>query len=256
MDDGNYILEINNLSVQVGGKTLLDHLDLKIPRGEIHALLGQNGSGKSTLLMTIMGFSEYKTINGTIMYNGQDITEMAINDRAKLGIGIAMQRPPTINGVTLKEVLDYLVRNDSKKDVLISELELFTHCESFMKRSINKGFSGGEIKRSELIQLLALKPEFALIDEPDSGVDIESIALIGALIKRIYEQDDHRPVLRKSGLIITHNCGVFDYFHVDKIHVMHNGQIICSGNPELIIDSIRENGYEGCLRCNQKRMYL
>ena len=253
MQRNTNILEINNLSVQVGDKLLLNNVNLQIPQGEVHALLGQNGSGKTTLLMTIMGFSEYKITQGAIFYNNQDITSLSINERAKLGIAIALQRPPTINGVTIHDILSFVLQDNSSKGDIITKITELANASTFLNRDINKGLSGGEIKRAELMQLLAIKPDFALIDEPDSGVDIETMTLIGQLVEHVFIKDEHHPALRRSGLIITHNCSVFDYFHVDKVHVMHHGQIICSGNPQLVIASINQNGYEGCVRCLEER---
>jgi len=248
---GNYsnILEIKDLCVRAGDKNLLDHLNLAIPDGEVHALLGQNGSGKTTLMMTIMGFSDYEIMQGQILFKGKDITELDVCERARLGIAIAQQRPPTINGVKLQSILAYTLRNEKNSEDVLNELARTTQMEQFLDRSINDGLSGGEIKRAELLQLLSMSPAFSMMDEPDSGVDIEALALVGKLINKLFAPDEKYPVKRKAGIVITHSGNVLKYLNFDKAHVMHNGNIGCSGNPALIMDTIGKHGYEECVRC-------
>ncbi|BAL00246.1 putative iron-sulfur cluster assembly protein [Oscillibacter valericigenes Sjm18-20] len=243
------ILEVRDLCVQAGGKNLLDHLNLTIPDGEVHALLGQNGSGKTSLMMTIMGFSGYTVTQGQILYKGQDITEFDICERARLGIAIAQQRPSTIDGVKLRSVLLYILRNEENPEERLVKLAQTANMEGFLDRSVNDGLSGGEIKRAELLQLLAMSPVFSMMDEPDSGVDIESLALVGGLINKLFSPDEKRKAKRNSGLIITHNGKILELFNIDKAHVMHNGSIGCSGNPAIILDTISKYGYEECVRC-------
>ncbi len=248
---GNYsnILEIKDLCVRAGDKNLLDHLNLAIPDGEVHALLGQNGSGKTTLMMTIMGFSDYEIMQGQILFKGKDITGLDVCERARLGIAIAQQRPPTINGVKLQSILAYTLRNEKNSEDVLNELARTTQMEQFLDRSINDGLSGGEIKRAELLQLLSMSPAFSMMDEPDSGVDIEALALVGKLINKLFAPDEKYPVKRKAGIVITHSGNVLKYLNFDKAHVMHNGNIGCSGNPALIMDTIGKHGYEECVRC-------
>lgn len=244
------ILEIRDLCVRTGEKVLLNHLNLTIPAGEVHALLGQNGSGKTSLMMTVMGFSGYEVTHGEILFKGQDITEMDVCERARLGIAIAQQRPPTISGVTLRRILTYALRNTQNPEKNLAELAKTARMEPFLDRSINDGLSGGEIKRAELLQLLAMSPAFSMMDEPDSGVDIEALALVGTLINKLFSPDEKREAKRKkAGLIITHSGNILKYLSIDKAHVMHGGSIGCSGNPAIMLDQIGRYGYEECVRC-------
>ncbi|HRX59083.1 MAG TPA: ABC transporter ATP-binding protein [Eubacteriales bacterium] len=250
------ILEIQNLSVRAGGKLLLDSVDLAIPYGEVHALLGQNGSGKTSLMMTIMGFSGYEVTQGRILFMGRDITALDVCERARLGIAIAQQRPPTIDGVKLRSVLQYTLRNSPDPDEALIRLAKEAQMERFLDRSINGGLSGGEIKRAELLQLLSLSPAFSMMDEPDSGVDIEALSLVGKLINKLFVPDETHPVRRSAGLIITHSGNILKYLHLDKAHVMHNGRIGCSGNPALIMETIGKYGYNECVRCIDQKEKL
>lgn len=247
------ILEIKDLCVQVEGQTLLNHLNLTIPEGEVHALLGQNGSGKTSLMMTVMGFSGYHVTQGQILFRGQDITHLSVSERARLGIGIAQQRPPTIRGVTLRSIMTYILRNEPDPEAKLRSLAGATRMDKFLDRSLNDGLSGGEIKRAELFQLLARNPAFAMMDEPDSGVDIEAMELVGSLINHLFTPDEQTPAHRNSGLIITHNGNMLKYVHIDKAHILNNGGIGCSGSPEEILDQIGRCGYEACIRCMAKR---
>lgn len=243
------ILEIKDLCVQAGGKNLLNHLNLTIPNGEVHALLGQNGSGKTSLMMTIMGFSGYTVTQGQILYKGQDITKLDVCERAQIGIAIAQQRPSTIDGVKLRSVLRYILRNEENPEEKLVELAQTANMEGFLDRNVNDGLSGGEIKRAELLQLLAMSPAFSMMDEPDSGVDIESLTLVGGLINKLFSPDEKRKAKRNSGLIITHSGSILQFFNIDKAHVMRDGSIGCSGNPAIILDTISKYGYEECVRC-------
>lgn len=245
----NNILEIRDLCVRAGEKVLLNHLSLTIPDGEVHALLGQNGSGKTSLMMTLMGFSSYRVTQGQILFKGQDITELDVCERARLGIAIAQQRPPTIHGVTLRNIVSYALKNTQNPEEKLIELTAAARMEPFLDRSINEGLSGGEIKRAELLQLWAMSPAFSMMDEPDSGVDIEALALVGDLINRLFSLDEKRPAKRKAGLIITHSGSILKYLSIDKAHVMHEGSIGCSGNPSIMLDQISRCGYEECIRC-------
>ncbi|HOO27886.1 MAG TPA: ABC transporter ATP-binding protein [Lachnospiraceae bacterium] len=243
------ILEIKDLCVYAGEKCLLSHLNFVIPDGEVHALLGPNGSGKTSLMMTIMGFSGYEVTQGEILFKGEPITELAVCERARLGIAIAQQRPPTIAGVTLRSIVSYALRETKDPEKKLAELAADVRMEQFLDRSINDGLSGGEIKRSELLQLLALSPAFSMMDEPDSGVDIEALAMVGELTNRLFTPDEKRPVRRKAGLVITHNGNILKYLNIDKAHIMYEGHIGCSGNPGIMLDKIGRYGYEECVRC-------
>ncbi|OPL09399.1 MAG: ABC transporter [delta proteobacterium ML8_F1] len=243
------MLEITNLVVQAGDKRVIDGLDLAVPCGEVHVLLGPNGSGKTSLMMTIMGFSNYKVIAGRIYFKGRDITELPIHERARIGIAIAQQRPPSIDGVKLRSVLNYQIEkgvvDTLRLDALVKEADM----EEFLFRPVNEGLSGGEIKRSELLQLLAASPEFSMLDEPDSGVDIDALGRIRGLIRNLFALDERHPVKRRAGLIITHSGNIINHMNLDKAHIMHQGRIGCSGNPNLVLDRITRFSYESCSRC-------
>lgn len=252
MDTGQYTLELRDLTVEVGGKTLLQGLNLAIPRGEVHALLGPNGSGKTSLMMTIMGFERYHVLGGQILFLGQDVTQLDLGERAKVGIAIAQQRPPTIPGVKLRDILDYTVGGDQLLGQQVEEWIKIARADAFLARDINAGLSGGEIKRAELLQLLAMQPAFSMMDEPDSGVDLESLALLGNLVNMLFSRNTDRPVQRKSGLLITHTGHILNYVHADKAHILLDGQIACSGNPRLILDTVSRSGYQECVGCFKK----
>jgi Fe-S cluster assembly ATP-binding protein len=243
------ILEIRDLYVEVGGKELLHGINLAIPDGQVHALLGPNGSGKTSLMMTIMGFSTYKVTRGQILFDGRDITGLNVTERARLGIAIAQQRPPTIVGVKLRNVLDYIVAHDSIGADDVAEMVRQAHVEPFMDRDVNAGLSGGEIKRAELVQLLATCPRFSMMDEPESGVDLDSLALVGSMVNRLFTRESCRPARRRSGLIVTHTGHILKYIEADRAHIMMGGQVGCSGNPHLMLETIGERGYEECVCC-------
>jgi len=245
------LLDIQDLHVEVDGELVLQGVNLTIPEGEVHALLGPNGSGKTSLMMTIMGFSRYQVTSGKILFDGKDISGLDLTERARLGIAVSQQRPPTIDGVQLHQVLDYAVGADKASRKQLDELIDTLQMNAFINRDINAGLSGGEIKRSELLQLLATGPRFAMLDEPDSGVDLEALEKVGWMVNRLYSLDPQRPALRKTGLIITHTAQVLDYVQIDKAHVMIDRRIASCGNPTLILDTISQHGYSACIECVQ-----
>lgn len=238
------LLEIEDLSVSIGGKRVLNNVNLMVSEGETHALFGPNGCGKTTLLNTIAGIPRYKVDGGRIVFKGTDITALPMYERAKLGIGIAFQHPPAIRGLKLRDLIK-LCNPDADADELLTEMDLM----GFADRDVNRGFSGGEVKRSEMVQLLAQQPDFVMLDEPDSGVDLENIKLIGKAITRITQKDIKPSKRTKSGIIITHFGHILDYMKTDKAHVMIEGTVICSGNPKEILDEIKKSGYERCAAC-------
>ncbi|MCK9229378.1 MAG: ABC transporter ATP-binding protein [Syntrophales bacterium] len=249
------MLVLEDLKVTLGDRELLRHINLEIHPGETHILFGPNGSGKTSLLMTIMGYPQYKVAAGRIYFKGEDITHRSIHERARMGIGMSYQRPPSIKGLTTRNIVTICGNNGADVDALAARLN-FTE---FLDRDINVGFSGGEIKRSELLQLMAQKPDLVLFDEPESGVDLENIALIGNTVSELLQRD-HLPVMGKTvkemkegrsrmGLIITHTGFILDYVTADQGQVLYDGILACRSNPIEIFNQIRRVGYEECVRC-------
>jgi Fe-S cluster assembly ATP-binding protein len=245
-------LSIEQLTVEVEGREILHGINLEMGLGETHVLFGPNGSGKTTLLMTIMGFPKYRVTEGRIIFKGQDITTLPLDERARLGIGMSFQRPPVVRGVKTRDMVAACLRGRDQKES-ISQLAEKANLADFLDREINYGFSGGEIKRSELMQLLGQKPELTLIDEPESGVDLVNIALIGELINELLEKDC--PILERKcmGLIITHTGHILDYVNARTGYVMCNGLVGCEGAPREILATIREKGYQECVACFLRR---
>ena len=249
------MLLIENLKVELGDKVLLDHIDLEIKPGETHILFGPNGSGKTSLLMTIMGYPQYKVVAGKMSFKGADITYMPIDERAKLGIGMSYQRPPTIHGLKTRQMVKICGKGEADAEGLASRVNF----SEFLDRDVNAGFSGGEIKRSELLQLMAQKPDLMLFDEPESGVDMENIHLVGKTIAALLQKDSaHQDAKSKAqmkrertkmGLIITHTGYILDYVAADKGQVLYGGRLSCISNPREILSCIGQNGYEECVRC-------
>ena len=216
------MLQIEDLQVKLGDKELLKHIDLEIHPGETHILFGPNGSGKTSLLMTIMGYPQYKITAGKIIFKGEDITDLPIDERARLGIGMSFQRPPTINGLKTRQMVQLCAKGEVEEEALAKKVNF----EEFLDRDVNAGFSGGEIKRSELLQLLAQDPDLMLFDEPESGVDMENISLVGktiaSLLQKGFLDAETKPKMQakldrtKMGLIITHTGFILDYVAADK----------------------------------------
>ena len=248
------LLEIENLAVEVGGKRVLKDINLSIAEGETHVLLGPNGAGKSTLFLTILGFPQYTVVNGTIKFKGQDITDLTTAERVKLGIGVSFQTPPSIRGVSVRDLLKIESHQDMDEDLNPRMKELAAQLkfnDEFLDRDVNFGFSGGEVKRSEILQLLAQMPDFTMFDEPDSGVDIENVELIASEIGTLLDKDKPQRSRVRSGLLITHLGYILNFVSADKAHVLMDGRISCSGNPTEILEDIRKNGYNGCVECAQ-----
>jgi Fe-S cluster assembly ATP-binding protein len=241
------MLEINDLWVNIGDKEVLKGINLRIPKGETHILFGKNGSGKSSLLMTLMGFERYQVKRGSIRLQGQDITQLPTFERARLGLGLSFQRPPTIRGIKTADVLRVCSRGAIAPEVLAAAYD-FT---PFLEREVNYGFSGGELKRSELLQLLAQNPQMVLLDEPESGVDLENLQVVGEIIAKLLQKERRRQHRDKSGLIITHTGFIMDYVHADLAYILTDGHICCHGNPQELLKDIKSFGYEECARCRR-----
>ena len=244
------LLKVESLKVEVGGHKILKGVDLSIREGEIHVLFGPNGSGKTTLLGAIMGLPQYKILSGRIIFKGMDITDMPPNERAKLGIGLAFQKPPAVRGVRLGKLVELINRSGKSVDELAEMLNLNSH----LLRDLNLGFSGGETKRSEMLQLLAQSPDFAMLDEPESGVDLENIGVIAAAFNHLLEKDKRIRERRKAALIITHTGYILDYVAADVGHIMIDGRIICSAPPYEILEAIKKYGYSECHKCFQEEV--
>ncbi len=247
------MLSVVDLHAVAGEREILKGVDLSVGEGETCVLFGPNGSGKSTLMATIMGYSTIKVTSGEILFKGKDITDMPVDERAKLGIGMMMQRPPNIYGVKLGDLIK-ASSPDNGKEVL-KEADKFK-MEGFLEREVNVGFSGGEIKRSELLQLTAQKPEFILLDEPESGVDLENIDLIGNKVHDLLFETCPGKKRHVSSLVITHTGQILDYIGADRAYVMKNGRIQCSGNPLELHRDIKKNGYGECDSCQSQIIKL
>lgn len=249
------MLKIRDLSVAVEDKNIIHDVNLTIQNGETHVLFGPNGAGKSTLLMAIMGFPKYRITKGSISFKGKDITNLSIDERARMGIGMSFQRPPVVRGVKTQDMVAACLRGRGDVDI-ISELARKADLNDFLERDINYGFSGGEVKRSELMQLLAQGPELTLLDEPESGVDLVNIALIGELMNDLLEKNCPIQQRKCMGLIITHTGHILDYVNARTGYVMCDGTIGCVGDPHEMLATIREKGYEECIKCYLGRLPL
>ena len=238
------MLRIENLNVTVAGKEILTDVNLEIKKGERLALLGPNGSGKTSLLMAIMGFSDYKVTRGNIIFRGKCINNLSIDERARLGIGVMFQRPPAIRGIKIRQMVEIIKQGDFDRDKEAGELNL----KEFLDRDVNLGLSGGELKRSELLQLLACSPGLSLFDEPESGVDLENIVLVGKIMNRILNKNKDN-----AGLVITHTGYIFNYVKSDRGCILVNGRIHCIGDPKRILETVEKHGYEWCVKCERKR---
>jgi len=247
------MLEIKQLAVEVEGREILHEINLNIEDGEAHVLFGPNGSGKTTLLMAIMGFPKYKVTKGSIIFEGKDITGLPLDERARLGIGISFQRPPVVRGVKTRDMLSVCLGEEAEET--IEQLAEKAGLADFLDREVNYGFSGGELKRSELMQLMAQKPNLALLDEPESGVDLVNIAVIGQLINELLDKGCPIRFRKCAGLIITHTGHILDYVNARTGYVMLDGRISCEegGDPHEILATIREKGYEECIKCFARR---
>jgi len=239
------LLKIEDLHVSVGDREILKGIDLTIKSSETSVLFGPNGSGKSTLLATIMGYSYCNVTKGKITFKGIDITHMTVSERAKMGIGMMMQRPPNVVGVKLGTLVSVVGGKET-----ISKADEF-RMSGFLERDMNVGFSGGEIKRSELLQLTAQNPSFLLLDEPESGVDLESIDLVGKKVHDLLYSGRDCKGIRASALVITHTGQILDYIGADCAYVLRDGRIRCSGRPADLLKDIRENGYGECSKCRK-----
>ena len=246
--DKTNLLDISELAVSIDDKEILHNVTLTVPYGETQVIFGPNGSGKTTLLMTIMGFPRYTVTHGKILFKDIDITHMPLDERARLGIGIMFQRPPVVRGVKTRDMVAACSKQENIKEI-IEELAKKSNMTDFLSRDINHGFSGGEIKRSELLQLMAQSPDLVLLDEPESGVDLENISLIGSLINDLLGKVHPMRERTHSGLIISHTGHILNYVNARTGYVMLDGDIICEGEPLDMLNTIKEKGYRECAKC-------
>jgi len=240
-------LEIRNLHATIEGTEILKGVDLTINQSEIHALMGPNGSGKSTLANTLLGHPKYKVTKGDILIDGESLIELTPDKRAKKGLFLAFQYPVAVPGVTMFSFLRAAynaVHTDAKnqpptifdfKETLAERMKRLEMDESFMNRYLNEGFSGGEKKRAEILQLAMLKPKFAVLDETDSGLDIDALRVVAEGVGKIASQD-------LGILVITHYQRILKYIRPTFVHVMYDGRITASGGQELSL-KLEEKGY-------------
>jgi Fe-S cluster assembly ATP-binding protein len=237
-------LEIQNLHVRIEEREILRGLNLKVSKGETHALMGPNGSGKSTLANTIMGNPTYEVTEGKILFNGEDLTEAGPDERARAGLFMAFQYPATIPGVSVANFLRMAVNAKREEPIKVKEfgkllgenMELLRIDRAFTSRYLNEGFSGGEKKRAEILQLAMLKPEIAVLDETDSGLDIDALRIVSDGVNALSGPD-------MGSLIITHYTRILDYVKPQFVHIMLDGRIVREGGPELA-DELEDKGYD------------
>jgi Fe-S cluster assembly ATP-binding protein len=237
-------LEIQNLHVRIEEREILRGLNLTVRKGETHALMGPNGSGKSTLANTIMGNPTYEVTEGKILFNGEDMTEAGPDERARAGLFMAFQYPATIPGVSVANFLRMAVNAKREEPIKVKEfgkllgenMELLRIDRAFTSRYLNEGFSGGEKKRAEILQLAMLKPEIAVLDETDSGLDIDALRIVSDGVNALSGPE-------MGSLIITHYTRILDYVKPQFVHIMLDGRIVREGGPELA-DELEDKGYD------------
>ncbi|HEY4824045.1 MAG TPA: Fe-S cluster assembly ATPase SufC [Solirubrobacteraceae bacterium] len=238
-------LEIRDLHVRIEEREILKGVDLDISRGEIHALMGPNGSGKSTLASTLLGHPSYEITEGTITFKGEDITEAEPHERAKAGLFLAFQYPVSIPGVSVANFLRMAI--NAKRDEPIQVKEFRTHLQhaidlldvdrTFTSRHLNDGFSGGEKKRAEILQMAMLQPDVAILDETDSGLDIDALRTVAEGVQRLHDEQG------LGALIITHYQRILHYVKPEFVHILMDGRIVLEGGVELV-ERLEREGYD------------
>ena len=241
------MLKINNLHASVETTEILKGISLEIKAGEVHAIMGPNGSGKSTLANVLMGNPVYEVTKGTIEFNGEDVTEDPVDKRAKKGMFLAFQYPESIPGVTIVNMLKTALTNIEETDYTAVELRLKVAdamkdlglSPDFVDRYLNEGFSGGERKRNEILQLAVLNPKLAILDETDSGLDVDGLRVVGEGVNKLRTPE-------RGYLIVTHYQRLLEYINPDFVHVFIDGKIVESGSKDLS-DKLEKDGYESYL---------
>lgn len=237
------LLEIIDLHVSIEDKKILKGINLTINRGEIHALMGPNGSGKSTLANALMGHPAYRVTKGKVIFKGQNILKMSPDERARLGLFLAFQYPTAIPGVTVSNFLRTAVNSVRNEEInvldfhkrLNEKMKMLAMDKSFTKRYLNDGFSGGEKKQSEVLQLVMLEPEMVILDETDSGLDIDALKIVSSDINKVMNEN-------MGMLIITHYVRILQYIKPQFVHILFNGEIVESGDYSLA-EHLEEKGY-------------
>ncbi len=238
------MLKIENLHVEVDGNEIVKGLDLEVGRGELHAIMGPNGSGKSTLANVLMGHPRYEVTEGSVTFEGEDVLELEPDERAKMGMFLAFQYPSEVPGVSVSNFLRTAV--NSVREEELSPMEMYRLLQEkmaimqmdpkFAERYLNEGFSGGEKKRNEILQMLMLEPKLAIMDETDSGLDIDALQVVAKGVNEMRGPEF-------SAVVITHYQRILRYIEPDRVHVMLNGRIVTSGGKELAED-LEEKGYD------------
>lgn len=242
------LLSIKNLHAIVEEKEILKGIDLEVNKGEIHAIMGPNGSGKSTLSSVLAGNPKFEVTRGSVVFNGKDLLEMEPEDRAREGIFLSFQYPVEIPGVSMVNFMRAAVNEQRKYNneppisaseflkLMREKRELLGMDSQLVNRSVNEGFSGGEKKKNEIFQMAMLKPQLAILDETDSGLDIDALRVVASGVNKLHNEDD-------AVLVITHYQRLLDYIKPDKVHVLYNGKIIKSGEPDLALE-LENRGYD------------
>lgn len=243
------LLQVKNMSIQVEDKEILHNVSLNIGPGETHVLMGPNGAGKSTLGYALMGNPRYQMAGGQIIFKDKDITEEKADQRAKDGMFLSFQEPLEIPGLSLESFLRSAVEQQTGKRIrlwdfkkkLAHAMELLQMDESYATRSMNVGFSGGEKKKAEILQMMMFQPDLAILDETDSGLDVDAVRLVSDGV-RAYQQEQ-----KGSLLIITHSTRILEALHIDYTHVLVNGRLVTTGDGSLV-DKINREGYEAFIK--------
>jgi Fe-S cluster assembly ATP-binding protein len=238
------MLKIENLRVEIDGNEIVKGLDLEVGKGEIHAIMGPNGSGKSTFANVLLGHPRYEVTDGTVTFEGEDVLELEPDERAKLGMFLAFQYPSEVPGVSVANFLRTAV--NSVREEELSPMEMYRLLQEkmavmqmdpkFAERYLNEGFSGGEKKRNEILQMLMLEPSLAILDETDSGLDIDALQVVARGVNEVRGPEF-------SAVIITHYQRILRYIEPDRVHVMLDGRIVTSGGKELA-DVLEDKGYD------------
>lgn len=238
------LLNIKNLQVSVNGAAILKGLDLSVEKGEVHVLMGPNGAGKSTLVNTIMGHPQYRVDAGSILFEGRDITHAPTNERVKAGLFLSFQNPEEVPGITLESFLRASraavtgkpVRIFAYQKELSEKMRELGMDEEYASRYLNVGFSGGEKKKSEVLQMLMMNPKLAILDETDSGLDVDAVKIVSKGVEQFKSKDN-------SLLVITHNTKILEYLDVDYVHILMDGRIVKTGDRSLV-DLVNKSGFQ------------